>query len=118
MKQLNDFQERVGRWMLTCFNIDKARNVNERKHRFLEESLELVQALGTSREEALVLVEYVFSRPVGEAHQEAGGALVTLAALCNAVRLNLGNCGMVEISRIERPEVIEIINNKNRPLND
>ncbi len=42
---------------------------------------ELVQAVGTSREDALRLVEYVYTRPVGELRQEIGGVMVTLAAL-------------------------------------
>mgnify|MGYP006958842284 CR=1 FL=1 len=54
----------------------------ERSHRFLEEALELVQACGCSASEAHQLVDYVFGRAVGHASQEAGGVMVTLAALC------------------------------------
>lgn len=78
------FQDRVMPFMLACFGVEIANDGIERNHRFLEESLELVQALGCTASEAHQLVDYVFNRPVGEPNQEAGGVMVTFAALCNA----------------------------------
>jgi hypothetical protein len=71
----------------------------ERNHRFLEEALETVQSLGCTCEEAHMLVDYVFGRPVGEPTQEVGGALVTLAALCVANGFSFENCGEIELAR-------------------
>ena len=42
------FQEQVAPWVQACFGAEIASNVRERNHRFIEESLELVQAQGLS----------------------------------------------------------------------
>ena len=94
------FQERVGEWMKACFTPEICADTVERNHRFLEESLELVQSLGCTKEDALMLVDYVFGRPVGEPTQEAGGVMVTLAALCLAAKLNMDSAGETELGRI------------------
>ena len=72
----------------------------ERNHRFLEESLELVQALGCTQSEAHQLVDYVFSRPVGDASQECGGVMVTLAALATPNALDIVACAEKELYRV------------------
>jgi hypothetical protein len=56
-----DFQVRVNAWMLKCFGPEISADSKERNYRFIEEALELVQALGCSREDAHKLVDYVFS---------------------------------------------------------
>jgi hypothetical protein len=95
-----EFQSRVQPWMLKCFGAEISRDYSERCHRFLEEALELVQAGGTTADEAHQLVDYVYGRPVGELHQEVGGVMVTLAALCLAFGSNMHECGEVELARI------------------
>lgn len=92
-----NFQAAVHEWMLRCFGTEIADDKVERNHRFLEESLELVQAAGTTREEALKLVDYVYGRPVGELHQEVGGTMVTLAALCRAQGISMEIAAEVEL---------------------
>lgn len=94
------FQERVHAWMLECFNDEIAYSVQERNHRFLEEALELVQAQGCTKEEALQLVDYVYSRDAGEVRQEVGGVLVCLAALCTASNVNMQLAGELELARV------------------
>lgn len=94
------FQTRVNEWMQKCFGAEISEDKIERNHRFLEEALELVQSNGCSKSEAYQLVDYVFSRPVGEIEQECGGVMVTLAALCLANRIDMQDCGNVELSRI------------------
>lgn len=93
-------QSRVWPWLLQCFGAEIAGNKEERNHRFLEEALELVQACGCSASEAHQLVDYVFTRPVGEQHQEAGGVMITLAALCLANGLDMHIAGEDELARI------------------
>ncbi|MCA0027381.1 MULTISPECIES: hypothetical protein [unclassified Mesorhizobium] len=93
------FQERVAPFMLACFGVEIAGDGIERNHRFLEESLELVQALGCTASEAHQLVDYVFNRPVGEPNQEAGGVAVTFAALCNAHGINGAIAAENELTR-------------------
>jgi hypothetical protein len=94
------FQQRVQPWMLECFGPEISANTQERNHRFLEESLELVQACGATQSEAHQLVDYVYGRPVGDRHQEVGGVMVTLAALCLAQGLDMHAAGETELVRI------------------
>lgn len=94
------FQQRVQPWMMACFGPEISADRIERNHRFLEESLELVQSLGCTASEARQLVDYVFERPVGEPAQEAGGVMITLAALCLASGLDMHACGETELARI------------------
>jgi hypothetical protein len=94
------FQQRVGKWVLACFGETIARDKAERNHRFLEEALELVQACGCTVGEAHQLVDYTFGRPVGDAHQEVGGVMVTLAALCSAQGLDVQQASEDELVRI------------------
>lgn len=94
------FQRIVRGWTVACFGEKIADDKVERNHRFLEEALELVQSLGTTPSEAYQLVDYVYSRPAGEPTQEVGGAILTLAALCNAQGFDLDTCGEVELCRV------------------
>lgn len=94
------FQELVHPWLMTCFGAVIASDREERNHRFLEESLELVQALGCTAHEAHQLVDYVFGRPVGEPEQETGGVMVTLAALCLANGIDMHTAGWLELARV------------------
>lgn len=94
------FQDRVRPWLLECFGEQVAGDKIERNHRFLEESLELVQACGCTQSEAHQLVDYTFGRLTGEAPQEVGGVMVTLAALCLAQGLDMHSEGEVELARI------------------
>ncbi len=94
------FQARVADWMDACFGPEIAKDRTERNHRFLEEALELVQAGGCSKSEVLQLVDYVFGRPAGVISQEVGGVTVTLAALCEAFKLDMNACAEEEITRV------------------
>jgi hypothetical protein len=94
------FQSRVWPWLIHCFGEQIARDGRERNHRFLEEALELVQSTGCTASEAHQLVDYVFGRPVGEPHQETGGVMVTLAALCLAHGLDMHAAGEDELTRV------------------
>lgn len=85
---------------MECFGEMIAADVVERNHRFLEESLELVQACGCTKDEAHELVEYVFNRSIGEKNQEVGGVIVTLAALCLAQNLDMHEAAETELARI------------------
>lgn len=93
------FQGRTYRWTEHCFGKEIADDKIERNYRFTEEALELVQSAGIEKEKVLELVEYVFSRPVGEIKQEVGGVMVTLAAFCNANRINLEDEANNELQR-------------------
>ena len=96
-----DFQTGVHEWMMACFGAEIAGDLLERADRFTEEALELVQTMpGFTAERAHALVDYVFGRDVGERGQEVGGVMVTLAALCNPVELNIKDEAERELARI------------------
>ena len=96
----NNFQQQVNEWMQVCFGAALAKDKMERNHRFLEEALELVQSLGCTKSEAHQITEYVFNRQAGEACQECGGVMITLAAVSTAASLNMLTCGEEELERI------------------
>lgn len=100
MAEIISFQRRVKVWMQECFGPVISADRVEGNHRFLEEALELVQAGGCTRSEAEQLVAYVFSRDTGKLEQEAGGVMVTLAALCLAHGIELERAGEMELDRI------------------
>jgi hypothetical protein len=116
---INIFQKKLKEWTILCFGEQIANDKLERNHRFLEESLELVQSLGLTKEEANKLVDYVYNRPIGEPEQEIGGVYVTLNALCNANEFDLHICAETEINRIHQPEILEKIRikQKTKPKN-
>ena len=100
MKTDEPFQSRVQPWLLKCFGEEVTADTTERNHRFLEEALELVHACGCTAHEAHQLVDYVYGRPTGEKDQEAGGVMVTLAALCLSQGLDMHTAGETELARI------------------
>jgi NTP pyrophosphatase (non-canonical NTP hydrolase) len=93
------FQQRVEEWLAACFPPAARANRDERTHRFLEEALELAQANGCSRQNAQMLVDYVYSRPEGRPEDEVGGVLVTLASLCSATQIDMNDEGDRELER-------------------
>lgn len=109
---IETFQYKVKVWMSRCFGPVISADKDERNFRFLEESLELVQAGGCTKEDAHKLVEYVYGRPVGELSQEVGGVSITLAALCLAHDISLELSAMVELERINNPLMEEKIRAK------
>ena len=94
------FQERVALWMQKCFGPEISADVTERNHRFLEEALELVQSRDCTADEAHQLVGYVYGRAEGDTHQEIGGVMITLAALCLAIGADMHEAGDTELVRI------------------
>ena len=107
------FQSRVWLWMHECFGGAVSADKVERHHRFLEESLELVQSTGCTKQEALQLVDYVFGRPAGAPVKELGGVMVTLAALAEANALDMDAAAEMELQRISTPEFIARNRHKN-----
>jgi len=98
---LAPFQVRVMDWMHSCFKPEVVVNQIERADRFLEEALELVQTFdGYDAARAHTLVDYTFSRPVGEREQEVGGVSVTLAALCGVTKISLNQASENELARV------------------
>jgi len=94
------YQQRVHKWMIECFGDAITEDKLERAYRFVEEALELGQAIGCSADFAHRLVDYVYGRPTGEAGQEVGGVMVCLAALCSTVDLDMTEEAERELARV------------------
>jgi hypothetical protein len=103
---MRDPQERAAKWVVEVFG-DTGMAIPERCRRFIEEAVELVQSTGMTVDEVRRIVDYVFSRPVGDPPQEIGGTMVTLYALSEALGLDVEACAGLELQRIEQPEVRE-----------
>jgi len=97
--------DRCLRWLYNVFGANALHDSEERALRFGEESLELIQSLGITEEQAAALVKQVFSKPIGETEQELGGTMVTLAALCAVTGLNAGAAFAKEFDRVDTPEM-------------
>ena len=106
------FQKEVFSWCKSCFGDKTATDVAERNFRFIEESIELVQSLGATREDVLDMVEYVFSRPKGDPIQEVGGVAITLSVLCSANNIDLKKSAYIEFERISKTETMNKIREK------
>jgi hypothetical protein len=104
--------DRAKAWLAAVFGPESLHDVEERGLRFLEEAMELVQALGVSKEQASGLVEQVFDKPEGEPVQELGGVTVTLSSLCAVAGLDPASAFEIEFSRCETPHIIEKIRAK------
>lgn len=92
----------MARWLAAMHGNDTAlRDKPERACRLLEEALETAQAVGMPKEQALALVEYVYSRPASEnVAQELGGTLTTLTALATACEVDLMEAVNTEFTRM------------------
>ncbi|HFT6991359.1 MAG: hypothetical protein KH046_00615 [Stenotrophomonas maltophilia] len=106
------FQSGVSEWMDQCFLPSLYSDMTERGDRLLEEVLELLQAHGYDKARVPTLVDYVFSRPVGDPAQEVGGVMVTLAGYCWVAGLDMHVHGHAELARISHPEVMAKIRAK------
>lgn len=94
------FQKGVDQWMDVCFGEAIKADKVERCDRFIEEALEFVQSVGYSAERAHALVDYVFNRDIGEVNQEVGGVMVTLAAACNTIGVDIASAAQTELARV------------------
>jgi len=95
-----DIQNRVARWVERVLNT-AAMDRHERALRFLEESIELVQAVGVEQQVVWRMVDFVYSRKAGETRQELGGVGVTLLGLSQACGEVLSQCVNKELDRID-----------------
>lgn len=113
----DSFQTQAGLWMGKAFIPSLYSDINERGDRLLEEVFELLQAKHYPRDRIRRLENYVYGRPVGEPHQELGGVMVTLACYAKVAGLNMHAEGYRELARINRPEIMAKIREKQEKKN-
>lgn len=88
------------KWAKVTFGAETADVTGERIRRFLEEALELAQAVGLDQEVAQNMVEYVYARPAGNVNQEIGQVGVSLLALAEHLHINAEQEELTEFQRI------------------
>lgn len=99
------FQSRVAKAHDALFHDDPT-DIAERRDRFGEESNELQQALGQTREAAHQLVDYTYDRPIGDVEKEIGAATLTLASLCVIGGWDMMACAEDDLSALQTPQKI------------
>lgn len=85
---------------------DDPTDLRERRDRFAEECLELVQALGMTRFELGKLADYTFARDAGNVEKEISDVFTTLVSLGIVMHMNVFNLGMRGLKRMEREEQV------------
>lgn len=76
-------------------------SIEERARRFLEEAIELCQAVGVTRQETDTVADYVFGREPGRPAQEIGGAMVTLNCLAEVLDESVCKAELDEWQRVQ-----------------
>jgi hypothetical protein len=94
------FQSRAGKWVVACFGDEISCDELERMDRAVEEFYEGLQTRNYPRERLPALENYVWSRPVGDTFQEIGGIMMTLAAWCCAMGVDMHAAGETELARV------------------
>lgn len=93
-------QAKIFTWTQAAFTVEQATSLPQRGLRLLEEAVEAYQAVGGDPAMAHRLVDFVFSRPVGELGQELGGISVCLLALAAAAGLSADAEEQREVARV------------------
>lgn len=96
----NHRQEEAARWCKAAFGAEHSQSLEQRGIRFLEEAIELAQAAGCDLAMCHKLLDFVFSRPVGDLKQELGGAGLTLLCLASAAGESADAAEMDELARV------------------
>ena len=95
----NHTQRDVLDWVRNTFG-QKFLNDRERTLRFIEEALELVQAIGLPSSDVIAVIRHVYGRPNGDYAQEMGGVMITLEALAEHLGVDLEQQNCLEWDRI------------------
>lgn len=105
-------------WALRAFGYERVTDKRIRALRLTEEVVELAQILGVDQKQLHKLVDVVYSRPVGQVHQEIGGIMVTLCVLCAALDINPDTAFEMELLTIlnRSPEHFEKRNKEKMDL--
>lgn len=93
---IDGYQADMGKWVMETFGKVELR---QRLYRFGEESLELLQAGGLTKSEIMVIMDSVFSKPIGDLFNEVGGTFTTLTSVCTAANISLQDAANVEKAR-------------------
>lgn len=105
------YQDRVTGAHHALFHDDPT-DIPERNARAFEESIETAQAFGMPHAEAIELVNYTFSRPVGDPKKEIGASILTAFSLGIVAGFDVMEAAEAELSKMQQPETIARIRAK------
>ena len=100
-------QIKVDEWVKATFGDNVRSNIKERALRLAEEVIEFAQSVEVDPEQLKRLVDYVYSRPIGQPDQEIAGSMVTLLAAANAIGVDVAQVTRSELRRINTRQVME-----------
>lgn len=87
-------------WARRAFGANHITNSGIRALRLLEKAIELAQAEGIQRHMVDHCTAVVYGRPIGSAHQEIGGVLMTSAVYCSCNGLDMETVLRNELDRV------------------
>ena len=87
-------------WAGASFGEEHCMDTRMRAMRFIEEAIELAQAMGLEKEMIGKLADHIYGKEGGEIYQEIGGVGVTLLVLAQSVGLSADACEMGELRRV------------------
>ncbi|MBW8445209.1 MAG: hypothetical protein K0M49_06240 [Arenimonas sp.] len=105
------YQNRVADAHYALFHDDPT-DIPERNARAFEEATETAQAFGMTRDEAIALVDYTFSRPVGDPAKEIGAKILTAFSLGVVAGIDVMAAAEADLEKLQRPETIARIRAK------
>lgn len=97
---LPSLQKRIEQWLTACLGEECWNDLDDRTIRFLEEAVELAQALGIPESAAHRVVDYVYVREIGEVPQEIAGAFLTLANVATSNSFDMTELAEEELARV------------------
>lgn len=92
-------QAAIYQWVADTFGANTL-HTSERAMRFVEEAIELVQAVGLSAVVVHRIVDHVYAKPPGGLAQEIGGCGTTLLALAAAHGVSADDAERAEFERV------------------
>jgi hypothetical protein len=110
-------EDRAAEWVRTRLGPEHMAPI-ERAMRLFEEASELAQSEGVTPVMANTILMHVYSRPPGNARQEAGGVATTLLMWCAATGNRLEEITLDELERIESKHPDEIESSVSRKLSE
>lgn len=87
-------------WSIRCFGKEHVFDKKVRAIRLAEEAVEYAQAREVPVEQMHLLIDTVYSRPVGEPAQELGGVFVTAVVSAIAEGRDPDTCFLEELRRV------------------
>lgn len=87
-------------WAERCFGTEQMQSPQIRALRTVEEVVEFAQAAQVPKDKLHLVIDTVYSRPVGNPLQELGGVMLTATLLCMTMGIHPDKAFGVELKRV------------------